>query len=188
MPLFAALLLVFLSLVPAHAQNPGTAPIQDNSFLIEEAYNQEYGVIQHISSFARFWNSKDWIYTFTQEWPAPLDARHQLSYTLAFQHAGGLPGSGSGIGDLVLNYRYQLVGNGESRFAFSPHLSMIVATGDPLFGRGFGGTGVQTNLPISLVLFPKLVSHWNVGATWVPHASNTAGQHGYMTGYNLGHP
>jgi hypothetical protein len=40
----------------------------DNSFLIEEAYNQERGVIQHINSFARLWNSKDWAYTFTQEW------------------------------------------------------------------------------------------------------------------------
>ena len=29
-----------------------TAPIQDNSFLVEEAYNQEDGVIQHISFVA----------------------------------------------------------------------------------------------------------------------------------------
>ncbi len=28
-----------------------SAPIQDNSFLLEEAYNQEDGVIQHISYF-----------------------------------------------------------------------------------------------------------------------------------------
>jgi hypothetical protein len=31
----------------------GTPPIQDNSFLIEEAYNQEPGVVQHISVFTR---------------------------------------------------------------------------------------------------------------------------------------
>ena len=29
------------------------APLEDNSFLIEEAYNQERGVVQHISNFAR---------------------------------------------------------------------------------------------------------------------------------------
>ena len=79
---------------------------------MEEAYNQNFGVVQHINSFTRFFESKDWIYTFTQEWPAPGDERHQLSYTLAAQHAGGYPDSGAGIGDVLLNYRYQLVGNG----------------------------------------------------------------------------
>lgn len=53
---------------PAPAVEPG---IQDNSFLVEEAYNQNFGVVQHISSFTRFWNSKDWNYSFTQEWPVP---------------------------------------------------------------------------------------------------------------------
>ena len=28
-------------------------PIQDNSFLVEEAYNQERGVVQHINTFQR---------------------------------------------------------------------------------------------------------------------------------------
>src|SRR6478672_7003934 len=98
-----------------------TAPgIQDNSFLVEEAYNQNFGVVQHISSFTRFWSSKDWNYSFTQEWPIPGDERHQLSYTLVAAHSGGFPGSGFGIGDVLLNYRYQLVGSGDTRLAFSP--------------------------------------------------------------------
>jgi len=29
-----------------------TPQIQDNSFLVEEAYNQEFGVVQHIQSFS----------------------------------------------------------------------------------------------------------------------------------------
>src|SRR5215475_6685724 len=65
--------LVFPALWPASAQTPDgpkESPIQDNSFLIEEAYNQERHVVQHISTFSRMWNSKDWNYTFTQEWPA----------------------------------------------------------------------------------------------------------------------
>src|SRR5262249_28473234 len=60
-----------------------TPSIQDNSFLVEEAYNQERGVVQHISGFTYFSDSKDWAYTFTQEWPVP-GLRHQLSYTLTF--------------------------------------------------------------------------------------------------------
>ena len=43
---------------------PDTKPIQDNSFLIEEAYNQERGVVQHINTFQRV-HSGDWVYTFT---------------------------------------------------------------------------------------------------------------------------
>src|SRR5438876_6711007 len=148
-------------------QQPG---IQDNSFLVEEAYNQNYGVVQHISSFTRFWNSKDWAYTFTQEWPVPGDARHQLSYSLPFWHAGAFPDSGVGIGDVFLHYRYQLVGDGNAKVAFAPRLSLILPTGSVADGRGAGGLGAQTSLPVSVDLRNNLVSHRNAGATVVPHA------------------
>jgi hypothetical protein len=170
-------------------QNPAPAPqpgIQDNSFLVEEAYNQNFGVVQHISSFTRFWNSKDWNYTFTQEWPVPGDERHQLSYTLMALHSGSAPGSGAGIGDVFLNYRYQLVGSGDTRVAFSPRLSLILPTGDSTQDRGAGGIGLQTSLPLSIVLNKKLVSHWNVGATYFPHAQDDSGDRASSAGYNLG--
>ena len=171
------------SLSTSQSQQPG---IQDNSFLIEEAYNQNFGVVQHISSFARFWNSKDWAYTFTQEWPVPGDARHQFSYTLPYWHAGAFQDSGAGLGDILLNYRYQLVGDGNAKIAFAPRLSLILPTGSVANGRGAGGFGVQTNLPVSLVLSKNLVSHWNAGATVVPHAQDTFGDRASTTGYNLG--
>src|SRR5882757_9107210 len=117
----------------ASAVEPG---IQDNSFLVEEAYNQNFGVVQHISSFSRFWDSKDWNYSFTQEWRVPGNERHQLSYTLVALHSGEFPGSGPGIGDVVLNYRYQLVGSGDTRTAFSPRASLILPAGDSTQGRG----------------------------------------------------
>src|SRR5437868_14347808 len=109
--------------------------IQDNSFLVEEAYNQEFGVVQHIQNFQRYWNSKDWIYTFTQEWPVDRSPRHQLSYTLAALHAGDQPASGAGFGDVILNYRYQLLGNGEAKVAFAPRFSVLLSTGDYRFER-----------------------------------------------------
>jgi hypothetical protein len=71
------------------------SPIQDNSFLIEEAYNQEEGVVQHIGSFERLTNSHDWVYTQTDEWPL-RSIKHQLSVTLAGTHAGSFAGSGRG--------------------------------------------------------------------------------------------
>jgi hypothetical protein len=153
---------------------------------VEEAYNQNFGVVQHISSFTRFFDSKDWNYTFTQEWPAPGDERHQLSYTLVALHAGAFPGSGVGIGDVFLNYRYQLVGSGETRVAFSPRLSLIFPTGDSTVGRGSGSFGLQTNLPLSVVLGRKLVSHWNAGATFFPHAQDASGDRAATAGYNFG--
>ena len=165
------------------APEPG---IQDNSFLVEEAYNQNFGVVQHISSFTRFFDSKDWVYTFTQEWPAPGDERHQLSYTLALQHAGAFPGSSAGIGDVLFNYRYQLVGNGDTKVAFSPRATLIFPTGDSSVGRSAGGFGVQTNLPLSVVVNPKLVTHWNAGATFVPNAQDNSGNHAFSSGYNFG--
>ena len=45
---------------------------------------------------------------------------------------------------------------------------------------------MQTNLPLSVVLTHHLVSHWNAGATAVPHARNAAGDRATALGYNLG--
>ena len=146
--------------------------IQDNSFLVEEAYNQERGVVHHISTFSRLWNSKDWSYTFTQEWPGLRNPRHQFSYTLAGMHSGGFAGAGAGFGDVVLNYRYQVAGSGETRFAFAPRVSVLLPTGDVTKGRGAGAAGVQTNLPVSIVLHRRLISHSNAGGTLVPRAQS----------------
>lgn len=161
------------------------APIQDNSFLVEEAYNQEDGVVQHISSFERLTNSHDWIYTETDEWPLRT-LKHQISVTLAGTHAGSFAGSGAGWGDTGLNYRYQLVGSGGTKLAIAPRLSMLLPTGDHKFGRGSGGVGLQTNLPISVQHSSHFVSHWNVGTTWVPHALNERHETASTMAFNLG--
>jgi len=182
----ASIILLSVNSLGQQAAPPTAAPgIQDNSFLVEEAYNQELGVVQHISSFTRFWDSKDWNYSFTQEWPVG-NQRHQLSYTLVALHSGAFPDSGSGIGDVVLNYRYQLVGSGDTRTAFSPRVSLIAPVGNSFQGRGAGSFGLQTNLPLSVVLNPKLVSHWNAGATLFPGALDFMGNRAAVAGYNVG--
>ena len=187
---FVFFLLLFLpALLPAQeyvtSKPNASAPIQDNSFLIEEAYNQEDGIVQHISSFERLTNSHDWVYTQTDEWPLRT-LKHQLSLTLAGTHAGSFAGSGAGWGDTALNYRYQLVGSGETTIAVAPRLSLLLPTGDHRFGRGSGGVGVQTNLPVSIQHSRQLVTHWNAGATWVPEAQNEARESASTMGFNLG--
>lgn len=182
-PLFLIVLLPAQE-TPIQKGTADVAHIEDNSFLVEEAYNQEYGVVQHIQTFTRFWESKDWVYSFTQEWPLNPAPRNQLSYTLTGVHVEGSPGNGDGLGDTALNYRYQLFRT--EKLAFSPRVSVLLPTGDSRLGRGAGGTGVQFMLPFSAVLHPKLVSHWNVGATLIPNAKNAAGDKAGVHGYNFG--
>jgi hypothetical protein len=169
--------LVLLLASPIFAQtSDAVPPIQDNSFLIEEAYNQEMGVVQHISTWQQDRDSHDWNATFTQEWPF-LSPKHQLSYTLAWDHAAGAfgeEGSG-GPGDLALNYRYQLVGDGNAPVAISPRLTLLLPTGDEKKGRGAGAAGLQVNLPLSVVVSPRLSTHTNVGFTWTPDAEDEFG-------------
>lgn len=187
----SCLLVVLMSmaaLLPAGAQvspQPAPSPIQDNSFLVEEAYNQEDGVVQHINTFMRLSQSRDWVYTFTEEFPV-RGVKNQFSYTLSALHSGGLPGSGSGVGDIAINYRYQLVGDGSSRIAMSPRFTLIAPSGQSQFGRGVGGGGIQTQIPVSVQLNRYLVAHSNIGATWVPRAQSVVGDKAGTHGYNLG--
>ena len=155
--------------------------IQDNSFLIEEAYNQESGVVQHISTFARPSGGDAWAYSFTQEWPLG-GIRHQLSYTIPVQKDG----EGTGLGDVALNYRHQVLGNPEAATVFAPRLSLLLPTGDHEEGRGAGAVGLQTNLPLTLVLAPQLATHWNAGATLTPSAKSLLGEEATTTSFNLG--
>jgi hypothetical protein len=145
---------------PSASEAAAPATISDNSFLVEEAYNQEAGVVQHIANVRRG-RDGSFLFTFTQEWPAP-GQRHQLSYTAPVLGGGG---AGSGIGDLILNYRYQLLGEDEERVWVSPRASAILPTGSVAEGRGAGGPGVQLNLPLSVQISDALVTHWNAGLT-----------------------
>ena len=163
---------------------PPVAPIQDNSFLVEEAYNQEAGVVQHINTFTRLWSSNEWVWTFTQEWPVPGNSKHQLSYTITETKPD--PSLQAGFGDVLFNYRYQAVGSGETRIAFAPRLTAIAPTGSWSQGTGYGGAGVQTNLPVSIVVARRLVAHTNAGATWIPSARDTAGHTAASWGYSAG--
>lgn len=138
-----------------------SAHIADNSFLIEEAYNQEGGVVQHIATFARPQGGSSWALGFTQEWPF-RGMRHQLSYTVPVLHDDG---AGTGPGDVLLNYRYQLAGDGVAPLHVAPRLSVILPTGSEDAGRGSGSLGLQTNLPVSYVLSDALAAHWNAGLT-----------------------
>lgn len=175
-----ALLLVTALPLQVMAEEP--KKIQDNSFLLEEAYNQEDGVVQHIQLFQYLKKSKSWQYSFTQEWPAPKQA-HQVSYTIPVLHAAD-PANSSGIGDIALNYRYQAVL--KDHIALSPRLSVILPTGDYKKGHGTDAVGIQVNVPLSVELSDKFVTHWNLGATYTPGSREAGGAKADTTAFNYG--
>lgn len=161
----------------AFAEEP--KKIMDNSFLIEEAYNQEAGVIQHIQTF-QYMKDRTWAYSFTQEWPVPGQT-HQLSYTIPIAH-GIEPYDFTGIGDIMINYRYQAIM--QDRIALSPRFSLLFPTGDYKRGMGSGSPGIQMNLPFSLGLSDKWVTHWNIGTTYTPDSEDSDGaEHDNLIGH-----
>lgn len=174
------LVLVFCCAVVASAQSE-PAPISDNSFLIEEAYNQEAGVIQHINTFRRNRNG-DFEFTFTQEIPV-FSQRHQFSYTLPAFRAGDSEG-GKGLGDVLLNYRVQIVDN--DCIAIAPRATLVLPTGDEAEGLGTGGAGFQFNVPVSTKLSRRFVAHTNAGAMFTPRAHGGAGEHAATQDYFFG--
>ena len=129
------------------AQKAPEWKIQDNSFLVEEAYNQEPRVVQHITGMLRD-GEHHWTGTFTQEWPMGGIA-NQFSYTLPLDRSS----------DALVNYRYQLLGTGETRVACAPRLSLIVGS------RHDRHYGAQALIPVSVVISDRLVTHWNAGLT-----------------------
>src|SRR3954447_14714398 len=164
-----AVALLLCLAAPAFAQaastesaKPEPFKITDNSFLVEEAFNQEKGVVQNI--FGAMRSQGIWASTFTQEWPAPSQT-HQLSYTVAFLNGG----DSAGFGDTLINYRYQASEEGPGRVAFSPRASLVLPTGSRNKGLGDGTAGLQFNLPVSKQLNDWYV-HLNGGLTWLPKA------------------
>lgn len=166
----AATFLIYCLPAVAFAQQEPIEFIEDNSFLIEEAYNQEPGVVQHIfqAIYSNDARQRGWVFAFTQEWPI-YGQDHQFSYTIPSYHVVNKGERQYGIGDVLLNYRYQALEEGPGKPAFSPRFSLILPTGNRDKGTGNGVVGYQWNLPFSKKVTPRLALHANSGLTYLPH-------------------
>ncbi len=155
--------------------------IEDNSFLVEEAYNQEPGVVQFIFNFQAFKKSKDTGFSFTNEIPMGSQT-HQLSYTLPYNT---IDSTGvKGLGDVALHYRYQLVSN--ENVAMAPRISLVLPTGDYKKSLGTGSAGLQFNHTLSTKISSTLMNHWNVGFTYTPSYKEPTGETDSTTSFNYG--
>jgi DtxR family Mn-dependent transcriptional regulator len=148
--------------------------ITDNSFLVEEAFNQEAGIFQNIFGIYSPGDGS-WSSAFTQEWPLRVQA-HQLSYTVAFTRTT----AHYGIGDLFLHYRFQLWSESARQPAFSPRVSLVIPTEESESGTDHGSPGWEVNFPFSKQV-RDLYFHWNAGFTHLPSASGISAEHNLFT-------
>jgi hypothetical protein len=164
----SVLLLVGFALAQAAEKRPIDV-IEDNSFLVEEAYNQEPGVVQHV--FTAVYNNdsrrRGWEFSFTQEWPI-FSQDHQLSYTIPWSHFIDGADRIYGVGDTLLNYRYQAMEEDERKPAFAPRFSLILPTGNRNRGTGNGVVGYEWSLPFSKKLASRFAMHANFDLTYLP--------------------
>lgn len=172
-----ALLALLCAAGTARAQTAPRENIQDNSFFIEEAYNQEPGVAQHIFNLVALWDhddgrSREFAFTYTVELPI-LSQDHQFSLVLTtfdrLERSDDLTPTldAGGIGDTLVNYRYQLLYENDTRPAVAPRAALILPTGDHERRLGIGTLGYNFNLPISKEVDP-FAFHLNAGYTYVP--------------------
>ncbi len=166
--------------------------IEDNSFLIEEAYNQEAGVVQHIwnAIYTKSGPTHGWNFSFTQEWPV-FSQDHQFSYTIPSFHLSDNGAVVSGVGDMLLNYRYQALEEGDVKPAFAPRFSLILPTGNRKTGTGNNVVGYQWSLPFSKKVTDRVALHFNSGLTYSPQVKAPADANGFSTkkslvAYNVG--
>ncbi len=122
--------------------------------------------MQHIGTWMRPRDGGAWEASFTQEWPA-MGRRHQLSYTVPLQRLPDAVGGARGIGDVAIHYRFMWLGASGGPVAFAPRLSALLPTGDFHRGLGAPASGVQVNLPVSVTVSRRFVTHSNAGMTLV---------------------
>ena len=166
------------SLVTLFSDEPPAKGIQDNSFFVEEAYNQEPGIVQHIINVPAFFThgDKEVSFIFTQEWPI-FSQTHQFSYTIPYTFTE----SENGFEDIRLNYRLQALMEGERTPAFAPRFSLVTPAGDPSKGFGHDRLGYEVNLPFSKIVSDRVTLNFNAGGALFPDVSDRD-----LWNYNLG--
>lgn len=136
--------------------------ISDNSFLIEEAYNQERGVVQHIVllenifAYRDKFSNDDMGMTFAQEWPLG---------TQTFQGAYAVS-SDREFDDvwLDLQLRYQMPMQ-DNPLAMAPYVKVAIPIGESV-GNDIDGVPIGIGLPISAMLSNYWTMHVNLAAEY----------------------
>jgi hypothetical protein len=153
--------------------------IRDNGFLIEEAFNQGIGEVQHIFNWIQSWDRaprlRSRFFDASYGMELPLGSQlHQFSFTVLYQTVfektdDGLVNQVGDIGDTELSYRYQLFANDDTLWC-APKFALILPTGDERFGFSNGAVGYDFVLPVSFYR-DRFDFHINLGYSITPNAS-----------------
>ncbi|MBI4528910.1 MAG: transporter [Deltaproteobacteria bacterium] len=166
---WVGVLTLFLG-VTAQAADP--RPIDgfsDYSFLLEEAYNQERGELQHTlkAFYSQDFRRRGWSFNFEQEWWL-FTQDHQVAFTIPFSHLREEGKRQRGVGDILIEYRYQLTEEGSNIPAIAPQFGLILPTGDRNKGTGNGVVGYEWSVAASKKVASRLALHANLGLTYLP--------------------
>lgn len=165
-------------------EKPDDRLLQSNGLLVDTAYHQEDGEVQHSLTFSLS-REDGWASAVSQEWPL-FSEKHQVSFSLPADLLVKRPDGSRGVGDFTLEYSYFLLGNNESRITVSPGVGVSLPTGSVSKGLGAGGAGASFKLPISVMLTRRFASNSTVEFGYVPSARNTDGDHFHIRNYELG--
>lgn len=141
--------------------------VVDNSFFLEEAYQQPAGVYQFIQTFQTFEKGGGYNYAFAAEIPI-TDLIHQFSITTARAREDGLQSS---TGDTTLNYRYQPY-NRDGKLV-TERFGLIVPTGSVKQKTSNGVYGFEFMQAATIIFSDRWANHWNLGMNLYPRAKFT---------------
>jgi hypothetical protein len=151
--------------------------VADNSFLVEEAYNQNPGEVQHVLTAGydftrrRGGHERQWELTFGQEWPI-FSRTHQFSYSIPYLFVNDGGDREEGLGDISVEYRWQAFFHEESMTALAPKFGLVLPSGRASRGLGEDTVGYEFGVPFSTTLSDRIALHLNAGAAWFPRAAS----------------
>lgn len=138
---------------------PVLARVEDNSFLLEEAYNQNPGEIQLIQRYQTFQHERP---EYGVEIEAPItDNTHQFSLAIGRQE---------NLSDLEVGYRFQAI-NVEGKM-LTEGLRIILPTGSLRNESDHGVVGYEWLQSATVVFNEKISNHWNLGVRVYPNAES----------------
>jgi hypothetical protein len=143
----------------------GQPLIEDNSMLIDEAFNQSHRSLQHITNLS--FNKEIATYNYSVEVPLKNE-KHQLSFSFNYGSIKkqNIATQETGLGDALISYRPLLFGK-NSQALVVPRISLVIPSGNAFKGLGAGGWGSEFALAISKRIIPSVVTHYNIGYRWI---------------------
>lgn len=150
---------------------PAWGGIEDNSFLLEEAFNQKKEEYQFIQ---KYYTSTSGYVEYLLEIEAPLsdDETHQISLDISRIRPEEIPASS--FSDLNLNYRYQALNR--NGMILTEKIGLVLATGKVENETSNGAMGAQLMQVATFKFSERFMNHWNLGTTIFPEAETAAGE------------